>query len=64
MAYSWSPLHSTLTYGNQPSALVGNVNTGKYAGGTITAERRCKGLPWSFFLCTQYNMIVLYSSLE
>jgi hypothetical protein len=37
---------------------------GKYAGeGTITAERRCIGLPWRFFLFYQHNVIVLYYSL-
>jgi hypothetical protein len=63
MAYCF-PLHSILSYENQSSALDGNDNIGKYTGGgTITAERRCISLPWSFFPCHQYNMIVLFISL-
>jgi hypothetical protein len=45
--------------------LGGSDNIGKYAAeGTITAERRCIGLPWRFFLFHQYNIIVLYYSLS
>jgi hypothetical protein len=64
LAYCCFPLHSTLSYGNQPSALGGNDDIGKYAGGgTITAERRCISLPWRFFQCHQYNIKILYFSL-